>query len=131
MAAVVVGLWASPASAAAVVERHPHTFLTRSGASVTCDVLVSQSWLEDDARVTTELRGPAACRAREVAVRWRYTDAEGVVHTGRTVVVDGERASAALHGVDGDLSSSHRVERAGCADHCTFGPYVFRPFSSK
>jgi hypothetical protein len=130
-AALAVALGASPASAAAVAERHLHSFTARSGARVTCSVIVQQSWLEDEATVSTELTGPAACRAREVVVRWRFVDAAGAVHKGREEVVGGQRASATLHGVAADLSSAHRVELADCADDCTFGPHVFTPFSSK
>src|SRR5215213_4480859 len=80
MAALAVGLRASPASAAAVAEQHSHSFTTPSGTRVTCSVIVQQSWLEDDATVRTSLGGPAACRAAAVAVRWHFTDASGAAH---------------------------------------------------
>jgi hypothetical protein len=131
VAALAVGLGATPASAAAVAEQHRHTFTTGSGARVTCSVVVQQSWLEDEATASTSLGGPAACRAAAVAVRWRYTDADGAVHDGREVVTGGQTVTVDLHGVAGDLSSRHRVSLADCAADCTFGPYGFAPFSTK
>jgi hypothetical protein len=130
LAAVAVGLGATPASAALVAERHVHTLTTRAGARVTCDVVVQQSWLEDDATVLTSLRGPAACRATAVAVRWHFTDASGAVHDGKEVVTGGRDVYVTLDGVAGDLSSRHRVSFADCAADCTFGPYGFAPFAS-
>ena len=130
MAAVGLGLTASPASAAAVQEVHKHTFTTTSGARVTCDVDVYQSWLEGDARAFTELGGPAACRAAAVAVRWHYTDDAGAAHDGREVVTGGQNVTVVLHGVAGDLATRHRVSLADCAADCTFGPYGFAPFAS-
>jgi hypothetical protein len=130
VAAVAVGLAATPASAAAVAENHPHTFTTRSGARVTCSVVVQQSWLEDEATASTSLGGPAACRATAVAVRWHYTDDSGAVHDGREVVTGGQDVSVDLHGVAGDLSTRHRVSFADCSADCTFGPYGFAPFAS-
>ena len=130
VAAVAVGWAASPASAAAVAIQRSHTFTTQSGARVTCSVVMQQSWLEDDATVLTSLSGPAACRAREVAVRWRFTDASGAVHDGREVVTGAQSVSVDLDGVADDLVSRHRVELADCAADCTFGPYEFAPFAS-
>jgi hypothetical protein len=130
VAGVALALGASPASAAAVAENHPHTFTTRSGARVTCSVVVQQSWLEDDATVYTSLGGPAACRATAVAVRWHFTDASGAAHDGKEVVTGGQSVSVDLHGVAGDLSTRHRVSFANCSADCTFGPYGFAPFAS-
>jgi hypothetical protein len=130
VAAAAIGWGASPASAAAVAERHPHTFTTGTGARVTCDVTVQQSWLEDDATVLTSLGGPAACRATAVAVRWHFVDGEGAVHDGKEVVTGGRNVYVTLDGVAGDLSSRHRVSFADCAADCTFGPYGFAPFAS-
>ena len=130
LVAVAAGWGASPASAAAVAEAHSHTFTAESGARVTCSVVVQQSWLEDDATVLTSLSGPAACRARQVVVRWRFTDASGAVHDGREVVAGAQEVSVDLHGVADDLASRHRVDLADCAADCTFGPYEFAPFAS-
>ncbi len=130
LAALAWGLGASPASAAAVAEGHPHSFTTRSGARVTCTVAVQQTWLEHEATVRTALGGPAACRAAAVAVRWRFTDASGAVHDGREVVTGAQEVSVDLTGVAADLASRHRVTLADCAADCTFGPYVLAPFSS-
>ena len=130
MAALALGLGAAPASAAAVAERHPHAFTTRSGARVTCGVVVQQSWLGDEATVLTALDGPTACRAAAVVVRWRFTDASGAVHDGREVVTGAQSVSVDLSGVADDLVSRHRVELADCAADCTFGPYEFAPFAS-
>jgi len=125
-----VGLSASPASAAAVEVRRQHTFTTTSGARVTCDVFLYESWLEGEATVFTQLGGPAACRAAAVAVRWHFVDASGAAHDGREVVTGGQKASVDLHGVADDLASRHRVTLADCAADCTFGPVGFAPFSS-
>jgi hypothetical protein len=129
--ALAVGLGSPPAGAAAVVWRHDHTFTATSGARVTCDVSTYQEWLDFNAKFRTELHGPEACRAREVVVGWRYTDTAGLRHRGREVVMGGRVAEAAFSNVaDGQQVSGHRVEFAGCAENCTFGTYVFEPFSS-
>jgi hypothetical protein len=131
VAALAVGLGTSPAGAAAALERHRHTFTATSGATVTCDVSVYQEWLDGNARFRTELGGPEACRATEVVVGWRYTDTAGVRHRGREIAAGGRVAEAAFSNVaDGTQISGHRVEFAGCAESCTFGTYVFDPFSS-
>jgi len=129
--ALAVGLGTAPAGAAAVLEAHEHTFTATSGARVTCEVWTYQEWLDLNAKFRTELGGPAACLATEVVVGWRYTDTAGVRHRGREVAVGGRVAEAAFSNVaDGQQVSGHRVEFAGCAQNCTFGTYVFEPFSS-
>jgi hypothetical protein len=129
--ALAVSVGSAPAGAAAVILRHDHTFTATSGARVTCEVLTYQEWLDFNAKFRTELRGPEACRATEVVVGWRYTDTVGVRHRGREVAVGGRVAEAAFSNVaDGQQVSGHRVEFAGCAQNCTFGTYVFDPFSS-
>jgi len=130
--ALAVGLGTAPAGAAAVQERHSHTLTTSSGARVTCWVGTYQSWLEGEARFATFLDGPAACRAEEVVVGWRFTDTAGVRHRGREVVEGGRVAEATFQNVaeDGELAGGHRIEFAGCAQDCTFGTYVFEPFGS-
>src|SRR5215207_11353695 len=72
-----VALGSGPASAALVAERHPHTLVAPGGALVTCDVITTQSWLDGEARVSTELTGPEGCVASVVTVRWRYTHEGG------------------------------------------------------
>jgi hypothetical protein len=130
--ALAVGLAASPAGAAAALEAHDHTFTATSGARVTCQVWTYQEWLDFNAKFRTELRGPEACRATEVVVGWRYTDTAGVRHRGRQIALGGRVAEAAFSNVadGGDMAGGHRVEFAGCAENCTFGTYVFEPFSS-
>jgi hypothetical protein len=130
--ALVMGLGTAPAGAAAVTARFPHTITTTSGARVTCEVFVYQEWLDFRAVFRTELRGPTACRAREVVVGWRYTDTAGVRHRGREVAEGGRVAEAVFSNVadGGDIAGGHRVEFAGCASNCTFGTYVFEPFGS-
>jgi hypothetical protein len=129
--ALALGLGTAPAEAAAVLQRHDHTFTATSGARVTCSVSTYQEWLEFNAKFRTTLDGPAACRATEVVVGWRYTDTAGVRHRGREVAEGGRVAEAAFSNVaDGEQVSGHRVEFAGCAQNCTFGTYVFDPFSS-
>jgi hypothetical protein len=130
--ALAMGLGTAPAGAAAVVLRHPHELTTTTGARVSCSVSVYQSWLEGEARFVTQLDGPAACRATEVVVGWRFTDTAGVRHRGREVVEGGRLAEATFGNVadGGDIAGGHRVEFAGCAQNCTFGTYVFEPFGS-
>ena len=130
--AMVVGVGTAPAGAAAVLERHDHTFTATSGARVTCSVTVYQEWLDFNAKFRTTLEGPEACRATEVVVGWRYTDTAGVRHRGREIAQGGRVAEAAFSNVadGGDIAGGHRVEFAGCAQNCTFGTYVFDPFSS-
>jgi hypothetical protein len=124
--ALAVGLGTAPAGAAAVLLRHDHTFVSTSGASVTCGVSVYREWLDFNAKVRTELEGPAACRATEVVVGWRYTDTAGVRHRGREVAAGGRLAEASFSNVvDGSLEAGHRVEFAGCAQNCTFGTFVW------
>ena len=131
--ALAVGLGPAPAGAAAALLRQDHTFTATSGARVTCDVWMYQEWLDFNAKFRTELHGPEACRATEVVVGWNYTDTAGVRHRGREIAVGGRVAEAAFSNVadDGQMVSRHRVEFAGCAADCTFGPYGFAPFSSK
>ena len=130
--ALAVGLGAAPADAAAAAAGFPHTVTTTSRARVTCEVVVYQEWLDFRAVFRTELQGPAACRAREVVVGWRFTDTAGVRHRGREVAEGGRVAEAAFSNVadGGDIAGGHRVEFAGCAQNCTFGTYVFEPFAS-
>jgi hypothetical protein len=130
VAALAVGLGASPAGAAAVEVRRSHTFTTTTGAQRTCDVFLYESWLDGEATVFTELGSPPPCRAAAIAVRWHFTDASGAAHDGREVVTGGQKVSVDLHGVAADLSSRHRVSLADCAANCTFGPVGFAPFSS-
>jgi hypothetical protein len=99
--ALALGLGTAPAGAAAALLSHDHTFTATSGAT-------------------------------EVVVGWRYTDTAGVRHRGRQIAVGGRVAEATFSNVaDGQLVGRHRVEFAGCAQDCTFGPYEFAPFSSK
>jgi hypothetical protein len=131
--ALALGLGPAPASAAAALLRHDHTFTATSGARVTCEVWMYQEWLDFNAKLRTELRGPEACRATEVVVGWQYTDTAGVRHRGRQIAVGGRVAEVAFSNVadDGQLVGRHRVEFADCAQDCSFGPYVFDPGSSK
>jgi hypothetical protein len=133
VAALAFGFGAAPAGAAAAVRIHEHTFTATSGARVTCEVWTYQEWLDFNAKFRTELRGPEACRATQVVVGWRYTDTAGVRHRGRQIALGGRVAEAAFSNVadDGQQVSGHRVEFAGCAEHCTFGTYVFSFGSSK
>ena len=130
-AVLAVGLGPAPAGAAATLLRQDHTFTATSGARVTCDVWMYQEWLDFNAKFRTELHGPEACRATEVVVGWRYTDTAGVRHRGREIAVGGRVAEAAFSNVadDGQMVSRHRVEFAGCAQDCSFGPYEFDPGS--
>jgi hypothetical protein len=130
--ALALGLGTAPAGAAAALLSHDHTFTATSGAPVSCEVWTYQEWLDFNAKFRTELRGPEACRATQVVVGWRYTDTAGVRHRGRQIAVGGRVAEATFSNVaDGQLVGRHRVEFAGCAQDCTFGPYEFAPFSSK
>jgi hypothetical protein len=130
--ALALGLGTAPAGAAAALLSHDHTFTATSGAPVSCEVWTYQEWLDFNAKFRTELRGPEACRATEVVVGWRYTDTAGVRHRGRQIALGGRVAEAAFSNVadGGDIAGGHRVEFAGCAENCTFGTYVFEPFSS-
>jgi hypothetical protein len=130
--ALALGLGTAPAGAAAAAAGFSHTITTTSGARVNCEVLVYQEWLDFRAVFRTELRGPAACRATEVVVGWRFTDTAGVRHRGREVAEGGRMAEASFSNVaeSGDIAGGHRVEFAGCAQNCTFGTYVFEPFGS-
>jgi hypothetical protein len=130
VAALGMGLWASPASAAAQEVRRSHTFTTTAGQQRTCDVFLYESWLDGEATVFTELGSPAPCAAAAISVRWHFVDASGAAHDGKEVVTGGSIASADLHGVAGDLSSRHRVTFADCSANCTFGPVGFSPFRS-
>jgi hypothetical protein len=129
---LALGLGAAPAGAAAAVGRHTHVITTTSGASVTCSVSTYQHWLAGEARFATYLDGPAACRAREVVVGWRFTDTAGVRHRGREIAYGGRVAEATFSDVadGGDIAGGHRVQFAGCASNCTFGTVVFEPFGS-